>query len=238
MKNCEFRFFGNESELAQAAAREWVQLAASKFSAGHSVALSGGRISSAFFAAVVEEARSLKFTFNHVHFFWADERCVAPDHADSNFRIANEALFQPLAIALDRIHRIKGELPPSKAVDLANSDIRILPSAGDGLPLLDMVFLGIGPDGHIASLMPNALPEVENGRGPYLYVPNSPKPPPERITLSYAAICAARNVWTLITGEGKEQALHESLQPGARTPFGRVLEGRKETKIFSTVALS
>ena len=238
MKNCEFRFFDRDAELAQTVAKEWLQMAAAKFPKGHSVALSGGRIATAFFCAVLEEARNLKFTFNHVHFFWADERCVAPDDAESNFRVANENLFQPAAIVLDRIHRIKGELEPTKAVQLADADLGMLPPSAEGLPVLDMIFLGIGPDGHTASLMPNAPPEVESGRGPYLYVSNSPKPPPRRITLSYPAIWAARNVWALVTGEGKEEALQESLRPGARTPFGRVLEGREETKIFSSVSLT
>jgi 6-phosphogluconolactonase len=237
MKNCEFRFFANDKELAKTVAREWVQMAASKFSMGHSVALSGGRIAAPFFDAVVEESRNLKFAFNHVHFFWADERCVPPNDTESNFRVAHEHLFQPLAIALDRIHRIKGELDGNKAVEAANADMRILPMAG-GLPALDLIFLGIGPDGHTASLMPNALPGVETGRGPYLYVTNSPKPPPRRITLSYEAIAAAKNVWALVAGEGKEEALHDSLRTGARTPFGRVLESRKETEIFSSVPLS
>ena len=238
MKNCEFRFFAGDSDLAQTAAKEWLQLAAAKFPKGHSVALSGGRIATAFYSAVVEEARNLKFTFDHVHFFWSDERCVPPGDAESNFRLANENLFQPMAIALDRIHRIKGELEPAQAVELANADMRALPVTTDGLPVLDMIFLGIGPDGHTASLMPNATPEVERSPGPYVYVDNSPKPPPQRITLSYPAIAAARNVWALVAGEGKEEAIRESLRPGARTPFGRVLEGRKETKIFSSVPLS
>jgi len=238
MKNCEFRFFATDAELAQAAARQWLHLASTKFAQGHSVALSGGRITPAFLAAVVEEARQLKFTFDHVHFFWADERCVPPDDAESNFRLANESLFQPLAIALDHIHRIKGELDPNKAVQLANDDLRALPPAGENMPLLDIVFLGLGPDGHTASLMPNASPEIEENPGPYLFVPNSPKPPPRRITLSYKALWAARNVWALVAGADKEEALRLSLRTGARTPFGRVLEGRKQTEVFSSVPLS
>jgi 6-phosphogluconolactonase len=238
MKNCEFRFFPTDGELAQAAAKEWLHLAASRFALGHSVALSGGRIAPTFFSAVVEEARQLKFAFNHVHFFWADERCVPPDDAESNFRVANESLFQPMAIVLDRIHRIKGELGGPKAVELANADLQRLPVSEEGMPVVDLVFLGIGTNGHTASLMPNAPPEVEEGRGPYLYVENSPTPPPQRVTLSYQAIWSAKHVWALVAGEGKEEAIRESLRTGARTPFGRVLEGRKETKIFSSVPLS
>ena len=123
MKNCEFRFFANDAELAHAAASEWLQLASTKFPSGHSVALSGGRIASAFFSAIVEEAKSRNIRLDNVQFFWADERCVPADDAESNFRVANEHLFQPGAVPLDHIHRIKGEFDPAKAVELANGDL-------------------------------------------------------------------------------------------------------------------
>jgi len=93
--------------------------------------LSGGRIAQIFFAAVVEQARARK-TGNgdtpslpsNVHFFWADERCVPPDDAESNFKLANELLFLPLKISENQIHRIHGELPPDKAAELATAEIR------------------------------------------------------------------------------------------------------------------
>ncbi|HWD21023.1 MAG TPA: 6-phosphogluconolactonase [Verrucomicrobiae bacterium] len=237
MKNCEFRFFHDDAELAHAVAREWLQLAA-KSGKLHTVALSGGRIAPAFFAAVAEESRRQKISLSHAHFFWVDERCVPADDAESNFRAADENLFQPLAVALDHIHRVRGE-SGAAAVETANAELRrVAPAGPDGLPVLDLVLLGIGPDGHTASLMPNATPEVENSREPYVYVDNSPKPPPRRITLTYAAICAAKNVWALVAGEGKEEALRQSLKTGARTPFGRILECRQDTKIFSSVPLT
>jgi len=238
MKNCEFRFFRDDGELARSAAGAWLELVP-KGPKPCFVALSGGRIAPVFYAAIVEESRRMAVSLGQTHFFWADERCVAPDDPESNFRLANEQLFQPLAIALSRIHRIRGELPGAKAESEANAEIRrVAPINSDGVPMFDMIFLGIGPDGHTASLMPNAPPEVEDATDPYVYVSNSPKPPLERITLTYPVMAAARNVWALIAGKDKEQALRESLKTGARTPFGRVLESRKETKIFSSVALS
>ena len=93
----------------------------------------------------------------------------------------------------------------------------------NGQPVLDLIFLGMGEDGHVASLFPDAPPEILNCAGPFLAIENSPKPPPRRISLSYAAIAAARQVWALVSGAGKEAALRESLRPGGRTPLARVI---------------
>jgi 6-phosphogluconolactonase len=98
--------------------------------------------------------------------------------------------------------------------------------------VLDLIFLGMGEDGHVASLFPDALPKILNCASPFLAIENSPKPPPRRISLSYAAIAAAKQVWVLVSGAGKETALRESLRPGGRTPLARVLQLRSRTRIF------
>jgi 6-phosphogluconolactonase len=105
------------------------------------------------------------------------------------------------------------------------------------LPVLDLIFLGMGEDGHVASLFPGAPPEIVNCASPFLAIENSPKPPPRRVSLSYAAIAAARQVWALVSGAGKAAALRESLRPGGRTPLARVIQARPRTKIFSDIRL-
>ena len=236
MANYELISFAGPDELARAAASAWLDEIATANRAGkpYGVALSGGRITQKFFASVVEQNQSRKTSFANVHFFWADERCVPPTDAESNFKLADELLFQPLKISPVQIHRLRGELPSAAAVKIAAEAIRCFaPTEVNNLPVLDLILLGMGEDGHVASLFPDAGPEVLNGTAPFLVVDNSPKPPPRRISLSYAAIAVARQVWVLVSGAGKAPALRESLKPADTTPLARVIAMRPATKIFS-----
>jgi len=235
MANPELIFFATPEELARAAAGAWLDEieAANRAGKTHCVALSGGRITQKFFTAVIEENQARKISFAKVHFFWADERCVPPTDPDSNFKLADELLLKPLDISAGNIHRLRGEDAPAAAVNEANSEIRRwMPPGAEGQPSLDLVLLGMGEDGHIASLFPQARATILGAATPFLVVENSPKPPPTRISLSYQAIFAAKHVVVLVSGKGKEAAFHESLKPGGRTPLGRVIAARP-VKIFS-----
>ncbi len=170
-----------------------------------------------------------------VDFFWADERCVPPDNPESNFFLAN-TLFASQKIPPEKIHRLRGESEPAIAVAEANAEIfKTVSQRKNGLPVLDLVFLGVGPDGHVASLFPDASLEVVSCQSPFLFIENSPKPPPQRISMSYATIAAAKEVWVLVSGEEKKRVLTESLTYQCQTPFARVLQSRSETKIFTDV---
>ena len=236
MANFELLSFVSAAELASAAAREWLIEIESANYAGkqHCVALSGGRIAQKLFATTVEQATARKTSFTRVHFFWADERCVPSSDPDSNFKMANEFLFAPLKISQGQIHRLRGEELPESAVKIAGAELRRSASSDkSGQPVLDLVLLGMGEDGHVASLFPNAEPEVLNCTAPFLAVENSPKPPPRRISLSYPAIAAAGQVWVLVSGAGKEKILQTSLSVDGQTPLARVIHARSGTKIFS-----
>jgi len=142
--------------------------------------------------------------------------------------------LKPLGIAPDRIHRLNGEAVPSVAVAEASAEIRrVVPLDPAGVPVLDMIFLGLGEDGHIASLMPNAPTAVLESREPYVRVSNSPKPPPDRLTMTYPVLAAAKNVWMLATGAAKAEALRDSLRSNGTTPFARVLCSRPQTIIYT-----
>jgi len=246
MNNFELVTFPSEDNLAEAAALNfWKAAVAARLDnaeKGNStqppftVALSGGRIAGKLYSAVIATARvgDVTFLISPFHFFWADERCVPPNSTDSNFSVANELLLTPLGAAKDHVHRIRGEEAPEFACAEAEAEIcRVASLNGDGLPVLDLVILGLGEDGHVASLFPGR-PEPEK-KSAYQIVTDSPKPPPTRITLSYDAIAAAKEVWVLVSGKGKEEALRESLKPDGKTPLRRVINSRERTKILSDV---
>ena len=235
MPNLEVIHLASNVELAETAAKEWLNLVSGSPSA-HLVALSGGRIASLFFDAVTEHAVAGDVSFEHVHFFWSDERCVPPDHPDSNFGVAEKELLGPLGIAADRIHRIKGELKPADAVTEADAAIGLVaPLNGAGLPMLDLVLLGMGEDGHVASLFPNAPASVVECQTPFVAVRSSSKPPPLRVSMSYAAIATARQIWVLVDGANKEEALLNSLRPVGMTPLARIAQSRRQTRVFTDI---
>lgn len=237
-KQVELVSFLNSAELAATVAREWL-LRAQQQNPFH-VALSGGRIAAEFFRATTAEVQRSGKSLKHVHFFWADERCVPPENPESNFALANKLLFEPLGIGGNQIHRIRGELAPALAAAEAEKDIRrAISSTSSGHPVLDLVFLGMGEDGHVASLFPNSsgnesdapfgVPPLGGQARTYIDV-IGPKPPPNRVSLTYDALRAASDVWVLVSGAGKETALKESLQ-GGNTPLGRVIAQRTKTKV-------
>ena len=242
MKNFELTSFARADELARAAARAWLDEIESANRTGktHCVALSGGRILQRFFTATVEQARQRPVAFANVHFFWADERGVPPTDADSNFKQANELLLLPLKIAAENIHRLRGEDSPAAAVSQAEAELgRTAPKNQNHRPELDLVILGMGEDGHIASQFPNADPRTLNSPAPFLPVENSPKPPARRISLSYTAIADARRVWAMVSGAGKEAAFRESIEPAGQTPLARVIQSRppqSPVKVFTDLA--
>jgi 6-phosphogluconolactonase len=235
VKKFELISFANADELAARAASAWLdEIAAANHAAKpHCVALSGGRIALKFFTSVVAQTRAREISPGLVHFFWADERCVPPDDAESNFRAAHELLFAPLRINEAQVHRIHGEDSPEIAAQKATMDIcHVASKNSDGQPVLDLIFLGMGEDGHVASLFPTQI-EGTFPKAIFCAIRNSPKPPPDRVSLSYETIAAAREVWVLASGGGKETALRESIFENGRTPLARVIQARSHTKIFS-----
>ncbi len=237
MNNLSIQQFATDRELAAAAAAAWLaEIASVKGPLPHLVALSGGRITLKFFDAIVAATAARGSSLDNVEFFWADERCVPPTHSESSFGAAEKAFFRPLAIAPERIHRIRGEESPEFAAQQAEAELcRLAPLNSDGQPVLDLVFLGVGEDGHVASLFPGEPAALMADPSIYRVVRNSPKPPPVRVTLGYLALAAARKIWVLASGAGKESALRESLASNGNTPLARVLRHHPSCRIFTDI---
>ncbi len=153
-----------------------------------------------------------------VDWWFGDERCVPADDPDSNYRLVSESLLQAAPIPTDRVHRIAGELPPQEsAAGYAAELHRLVPADERGAPVLDVAFLGLGEDGHTASLFPgNASLEVHDALAVAVV---AAKPPPNRITLTLPVFRAARSVVILATGAGKREAVARVLAgPDPATP--------------------
>jgi len=240
MSNIDIVTFADDQKLASAVAGQWLQeLGANLPFSGtpYSVALSGGRIARRLFESITSQVKALNISLKTVHFFWGDERCVPPNHPESNYAIANELLLAPLKISTNHIHRVPGEQTPKIAAGQAESELRrVVIEASTGQPVIDLIFLGMGEDGHVASLFPVETEVIMADKRAYRPV-IATKPPPERVTLGYQAIAAARQVWVLASGAGKEQALRQSLSTEGSTPLARVLKLRRNTKIFTDIVV-
>ena len=237
MDNVEVLNFASPEQLARAAAGLWLKEMEMlrRRTVPYCVALSGGRIAGRFFSVAAPMLKQEGAALDRLHFFWSDERCVPPNDSESNFRLANETLLTPLAVPRTQIHRVRGEDPPEVAASQAEAELRrIAPDSDGGQPILDLVFLGIGEEGHVASLFPGESETARSSQSVFRAV-IAPKPPPRRITLGYPAIAAARHVWVLASGPGKEVALRQSLTLAGETPLALALRSRKKTTIFTDI---
>ena len=222
------RSFSSDQSLVDEVACQLVSLVRERLSLR--LALSGGRIVQPLFDAVVRESQRLSVDWSAVRFFWADERCVPPDHAASNYRLAKNHLLVPLGISRNRVHRIRGEIEPATAASEGEEQLRRA-LAGD--PGLDLVLLGMGEDGHVASIFPGA-PEEPPGR---LYLPvTGPKPPSARITLTLLSLINARRAWVVVAGQDKAATLQRALAGDPHVPLARVIAQRDRTQVFASVA--
>ena len=235
----DFRRFPGPQALADSAAADCLQLL-SKAGSGDQplvLALSGGRIATAFCIALAKQLELRRWLLDRVHFFWSDERCVPPNDPESNFHLASEALLQPLQVAPSAIHRIKGELSAEVASAEAASELRrTAPRIIRQQPVADLVLLGMGEDGHVASLFPGEADEKLTDPAVFRSV-RAVKPPPLRVTMGYPAIAVAEQVWVLASGAGKAAALQDSLRSGGRTPLARVIQMRSSLRIYSDIPL-
>jgi 6-phosphogluconolactonase len=202
------------------------------------VALSGGTTPGRTFELLAEQPRD----WNGVEVWFADERCVGPEDEESNYRLAAQTLLEPAGIPPERVHRMEGELGPQEGSRrYAQTLTELLPTAGASPgsptpPVLDLVVLGIGPDGHVASLFPGASTLNAGEQAVCLGVQDSPKPPPERITLSLAVLRAARGCLLLATGASKADAVNAMLGEPSRHVPASLLRRERLTVIVDDAA--
>jgi 6-phosphogluconolactonase len=206
----QIRVYDDLDALAHAAAEIFV--ARSQQTPGaYRVALSGGHTPIALHQSLVASPYRERVAWERVQFYWGDDRCVPPDDEESNYRMARETLLEPLGIPAEQIHRMRTELPPAEAANQYEQELRATFDLAVGeLPRFDFNLLGMGPDGHTASLFPHTAALMEMER---LVVANEvPQLQTTRITLTAPVFNAAATTIFMIAGADKADALHAVLR--------------------------
>ena len=186
-----------------------------------SAALSGGSTPGGLFRLLAGEPCRTQIPWAKVYLFWADERCVPPDDPGSNYWLAEETLIKQVPIPPGNVHRVQGELEPKAAAqvyELALQDFFCGPR-----PRFDLVLLGVGEDGHTASLFPGSplLAETEHLAAPTTAFYQDR--PAQRVSLTLPALNTARHVLFLVAGSTKAQIVHAALEgPAGKLPAQRV----------------
>lgn len=210
------RVFRDPEETARAAAEQFAQLArlSSTARGRFSVALSGGSTPKRVYELLSAEPLRDEVPWAETHVFFGDERCVPPDHAESNYRMAAETLLSRVAIPSANVHRMRGEGDAVANASLYEDELRAY-FVGSTRPALDLVMLGLGDDGHTASLFPDS--DVLGEREAWVAAAWVEKLRAYRITLTAQSINGARHVMFVVTGRAKAEALAEVIE-GARDP--------------------
>jgi len=208
------RVYYNPAELARSAADRVVTAAELAISARgrFTIALSGGQTPIPLFELLASPEYAPRIDWEQVHVFWVDERCVAADDRSSNYHLAREHLLQHVPAAVEHIHRIEGELPPEEAAARYDARLRdfFVHRLGGEKARFDVLLLGMGVDGHTASLIPGSPLLNEHQR----WAAATPMPYNGlyRVTLTYPAINDAMLILMMVTGEDKADTVWRVLR--------------------------
>lgn len=205
-----YQVYSTPAKVAEAAAELFASAVAGAANARGiaRVAISGGTTPKAMFVLLASEPFASKVPWDKLDLYWVDERCVPPDDAESNYRMTREALLSKVPLPVERIHRMEGELEPEVAAARYEAAIRNgFKLEGAQTPTFDLVLLGMGDDGHTASLFPHT--EALNDMTHIVVANHVPQKDTWRVTLTWPVINQGREVAFLIEGEKKAQVLHE-----------------------------
>jgi 6-phosphogluconolactonase len=213
MAEPEIVICSDAAELSQRGAEQFIQLAhrSVEISGRFAVALSGGSTPKALYSLLASPGYKERVPWKNVHLFWADERCVPPDHSESNFRMVQESLLGKIDIPPENVHRMAGEKEPETAAAEYEETLRRFFQIPVGeRPRFDLIFLGIGEDGHTASLFPGSAALGETKR--LVVAPYVEKLTAYRLTLTFPVLNHGACVVFLIAGESKAAIVRQVLE--------------------------
>jgi 6-phosphogluconolactonase len=208
MPDANLHVYASAADAARACAGRAAELLAKRLSAAERVtfAVSGGSTPVMMFRVLA----TCRVEWKRVHLFQVDERRVAPDDAQSNYRLVHAELITPTGIPSENVHRIRGELSAEQAATRYSAEIRQFFGTPPGVvPVFDIVHRGMGEESHTASLFPGE-PFIGDTTGIAAAV-TVPVPPPDRVTLLPGPLAAARHTLMLVAGTDKKRALHSVL---------------------------
>jgi 6-phosphogluconolactonase len=216
----KIRVFSDQSSLVQFAAGLILQEAAEAIverGIFHFV-LSGGSTPGPLYKYLARPEQREAIPWERTHFYWGDERCVPPNDTGSNYRQAKVLLLDHLPVLPERIHRMKGELSPEEAALEYTTLLSTLGQGGQEWPRFDVVLLGMGDDGHTASLFPGGRQNDFDKRPVIPVTAHYGDRPSSRITLTPQVFNSARTILFLVVGEGKARAV-EAVLAGPDAPW-------------------
>ena len=194
--------YKDKYELAVAFCEELVHLSKSKVK--FNIALSGGSTPEIIFQELSKNYKD-RIDWSKIHLFWGDERCVPPDNIDSNYRMTKKHLLDNINIPIDNVHRILGENDPSIEADRYSEELRKKINLKNELPAFDIILLGMGEDGHTASIFPDQLNLINSEN--ICEVAVHPTTSQKRITLTGKVINNSEMIIFLVTGQNKSEVL-------------------------------
>ncbi|MDH3442306.1 MAG: 6-phosphogluconolactonase [Deltaproteobacteria bacterium] len=226
MTNREIIKCRDAADLSRRAAEEFIGLAhrAVQSAGRFTVALSGGSTPKELYSQLAAPRYAARLEWSRVHLFWGDERCVPPDHPESNFRMVQETLLAKVQIPRENVHRMAGEKDPQVAAVEYEAELNsFFPISNMDWPRFDLILLGLGEDGHTASLFPGseALDEDQH----FVTVAYIEKFKTHRLTLTLSVLNQAARIVFLVSGSSKAQILEQLLRSDPKSqifPAGRV----------------
>jgi len=204
------QIFPNSKDLARGAAEHFVARSREAVAqrGSFTVALSGGSTPKALFELLADPNEPFRdqIAWSNIHFFWSDERHVPPDHPDSNYRMANEALLSHVPVTQNNVHRVPSE-NPNAAEAASEYEQTLIRTTQQTLPQLDLILLGLGPDGHTASIFPGS--EVLHETKRLVAAPWVEKFQSYRITMTLPLLNSGASVVFLVSGAEKAKIMKE-----------------------------
>jgi 6-phosphogluconolactonase len=221
LNSADITIFPTPQALFQAAAAEVFRViqVAMRRDAVCRIALAGGSTPKSLYTLIadqVDQGRARGIDWGRVHFFFGDERCVPPDHPDSNYRMVRQSLLVHGLTAV--VHRVQGELPPEEAAARYEEELR--EEFGNGEPRFDLVLLGLGPDGHTASLFPGSAALADRSR--WVAANYVEKFKSWRITFTYSVLDRSAEAMFLVAGAEKADAVARIFNDAADLPAAHV----------------